>query len=65
MVLQKMKGDILMNFDDIKDTALLAAQHKKHIHMEKPGGIEPILFERLIETVKQQKTAYFVSTMSR
>ena len=45
--------------------ALLAAQHKKHIHMEKPGGVETSLFEALIETVKKNQTVFHTGYMYR
>lgn len=34
--------------------ATLAAEHGKHIHMEKPGGTVLSEFEKLIETVKKK-----------
>lgn len=45
--------------------ALLAAEHKKHIHMEKPGGIALSDFERLIATVKQNGTVFHTGYMYR
>lgn len=45
--------------------ALLAARHKKHMHMEKPGGVDPVLFETLIETVKQNGTVFHAGYMYR
>ncbi|MBQ8232323.1 MAG: Gfo/Idh/MocA family oxidoreductase [Lachnospiraceae bacterium] len=45
--------------------ALLAAEHKKHIHMEKPGGIVLSDFEKLIETVKKNKTVLHTGYMYR
>lgn len=45
--------------------ALLAAKCKKHIHMEKPGGIEMSDFEKLIETVKENKTVFHTGYMYR
>lgn len=45
--------------------ALLAAQHHKHIHMEKPGGIDLTAFIQLIETVKQHQTVFHVGYMYR
>ena len=45
--------------------ALLAAEHKKHIHMEKPGGIVLHDFERLIEIVKNNKTVFHTGYMYR
>ena len=45
--------------------ALMAAEHKKHIHMEKPGGTEPLDFEKLIETAKMNKTVFHTGYMYR
>ena len=45
--------------------ALLAAEHKKHIHMEKPGGLELSNFEKLIEIVKQNNTVFHTGYMYR
>ena len=45
--------------------AMLAAEHKKHIHMEKPGGTNLDDFEKLIETVKKNKTVFHVGYMYR
>ncbi len=45
--------------------AALAAEHKKHIHMEKPGGVAPADFEKLIETVKNNKTVFHTGYMYR
>lgn len=45
--------------------ALMAAQHGKHIHMEKPGGTDPVLFKALIDTVKQNKTVFHTGYMYR
>lgn len=45
--------------------ALLAAQHKKHIHMEKPGSTDLCAFEKLINTVKQNKTVFHTGYMYR
>ncbi len=45
--------------------ALLAAQHHKHIHMEKPGGTDLAAFTQLIETVKQHQTVFHVGYMYR
>ena len=45
--------------------ALMAAEHKKHIHMEKPGGREPLDFEKLIQTVKRNKTVFHTGYMYR
>jgi len=45
--------------------ALLAAENKKHIHMEKPGGMDLSQFEKLIETVKKNKTVFHTGYMYR
>ncbi len=45
--------------------ATKAAEHKKHIHMEKPGGIVLADFEKLIETVKNNKTVFHTGYMYR
>ncbi len=45
--------------------ASLAAAHKKHIHMEKPGGVELPAFEKLIESVKTSGTVFHTGYMYR
>ena len=45
--------------------ALLAAEHKKHIHMEKPGGVILSDFEKVIDTVKRNKTIFHTGYMYR
>ena len=45
--------------------ALMAAKAKKQIHMEKSGGCEAGEFEKLIETVKNNKTVFHVGYMYR
>ncbi len=45
--------------------AILAAKHHKHIHMEKPGGIELADFETLISIVKQNQTVFHPGYMYR
>lgn len=45
--------------------ALLAAQHGKHIHMEKPGGIDDKEFGRLIDTVEANGTVFHTGYMYR
>lgn len=45
--------------------ALLAAQHGKHIHMEKPGGIDQAAFDRLIDTVAANGTVFHTGYMYR
>ena len=45
--------------------ATMAAEHKKHIHIEKPGGIEISDFEKLIGIVKENKTVFHLGYMYR
>lgn len=45
--------------------ALMAAEHGKHIHMEKPGGLSLEDFEKLIETVKKNGTVFHTGYMYR
>ncbi|MBE7053990.1 MAG: Gfo/Idh/MocA family oxidoreductase [Ruminococcaceae bacterium] len=45
--------------------ALMAAEHKKHMHMEKPGSQNLKDFEKLIETVKKNKTVFHTGYMYR
>ena len=45
--------------------ALLAAEHGKAIHMEKPGGLERSEFEKLIETVKKNNLIFHTGYMYR
>lgn len=45
--------------------ALSAAEHKKHIHMEKPGGADLLEFEKLISTVKKNGTVFHTGYMYR
>ena len=45
--------------------ATLAAEHGKHIHMEKPGGESLPEFERLIETVKKSGKTFSTGYMYR
>ena len=45
--------------------ALLAAQHGKHIHMEKPGGVNLAEFGALIEAVKKNQTVFHTGYMYR
>ena len=45
--------------------AALAAEHGKHIHMEKPGGTSLGEFEQLIETVKKNGTVFHTGYMYR
>lgn len=45
--------------------AQMAAEHGKHIHMEKPGGADLAAFEKLIETVKKQGKVFHIGYMYR
>lgn len=45
--------------------AMLAAQHGKHIHMDKPGGIEPAEFEELIRLAKEKNIVLHLGYMYR
>lgn len=45
--------------------ALMAAEHGKHIHMEKPGGTILSDFEELIATVKENGTVFHTGYMYR
>lgn len=45
--------------------ALLAAEHKKHIQMDKPGGTSLDEFEKLIKTVKQNNVVFHTGYMYR
>ena len=45
--------------------ALLAARNGKHIHMDKPGGIELAEFEELIRTAKENRIVLHLGYMYR
>lgn len=45
--------------------AQLAASAGKHIHMEKPGGIEPSAFQKLIRTMKDTGKVFHTGYMYR
>ena len=45
--------------------AMLAAEHNKHIHMEKPGSAVLSDFEKLIKTVAKNKTVFHLGYMYR
>ena len=45
--------------------AIAAAKAKKHIHMEKPGGLSLSEFEELISIVKKNKTVFHTGYMYR
>ena len=45
--------------------ALMAAKAGKHIHMEKPGGVELSAFEELIETLRSKNLVFSTGYMYR
>lgn len=45
--------------------AQMVADAGKHMHMEKPGGVSLEAFEKLIETVKKNKTVFHTGYMYR
>lgn len=45
--------------------AQMVADSGKHMHMEKPGGLDLAAFERLIDTVKRNNTVFHVGYMYR
>ena len=45
--------------------ATLAVQQGKHIHMEKPGSVEPSEFEKLIQLVKEKNVVFHTGYMYR
>ena len=45
--------------------AQMVADSKKHMHMEKPGGVNLADFEKLIETVKKNNTVFHTGYMYR
>lgn len=45
--------------------ALIAASHGKHIHMDKPGGMDEKEFETLIETVREKQLVFHTGYMYR
>lgn len=45
--------------------ATMAAEHGKHIHMEKPGGIDLVGFEKLIDVVRKQGNVFHIGYMYR
>ena len=49
----------------LTDYALMAARAGKHIHMDKPGGLDPVSFEELIFTVKEKKLVFSLGYMYR
>lgn len=45
--------------------AQMAAEHGKHIHMEKPGGADLAAFEKLIDTVRANGKVFHIGYMYR
>lgn len=45
--------------------ALMVANAGKHLHMEKPGGVDPAEFTRLIEALKSQNLVFSTGYMYR
>ena len=45
--------------------SMLVAEQNKHIHMDKPGGMELDKFEKLIEVVKEKKVQFHTGYMYR
>jgi len=58
---------VLVETEEIHLTkyALLAAQHGKHIHMEKPGGTDEKLFEKMMAAVKAGGKVFHTGYMYR
>lgn len=58
---------VAVETDEIYTTkyALIAAQHGKHIHMEKPGGRELADFEKLAEVIKSTGKVFHTGYMYR
>lgn len=50
---------------DLTKYAIMAAEHGKHIHMEKPGSQSLADFERLIEIVRKNGTVFHIGYMYR
>ncbi len=50
---------------NLTDYAMLAAQHDKQIHMDKPGGFELSAFERLINLLKEKGLVFHLGYMYR
>jgi len=58
---------VTVETDEIYTTryALLAAEHGKHVHMEKPGGRELADFEKLIDTFRHTGRVFHTGYMYR
>ncbi len=72
MTLEELLGDptieaVTVETDEVYLTkyARLAADHGKHIHMEKPGSPSLPDFEKLIETVKEKNLIFHTGYMYR
>ena len=50
---------------NLTNYALMAAKAGKHIHMDKPGGLELAQFEELIRVLKEKKLAFSLGYMYR
>lgn len=50
---------------NLTNYALMAAKAGKHIHMDKPGGLELETFEKLISVLKEKKLAFSLGYMYR
>lgn len=50
---------------NLTNYALIAAKAGKHMHMDKPGGIELEAFEELISVLKEKKLAFSLGYMYR
>lgn len=50
---------------NLTNYALPAARAGKHMHMDKPGGLELSTFEELVETVREKKLAFSLGYMYR
>lgn len=50
---------------NLTNYSLLAAEHNKHIHMDKPGGFELSDFEKLVRTVKKKNLVFHTGYMYR
>lgn len=51
--------------ENLTKYALLAAEKGLPIHMDKPGGLDAAAFEKLIDTVKTNKTVFHIGYMYR
>lgn len=51
--------------ENLTKYAILAAEHNKHIHMDKPGSMDFSDFERLVEIAKKNKLQFHLGYMYR